>query len=115
MPQTQVTVVEPWELLFLKTLPEPKRIEYNGGLYSVKLQNTFQDKMGRILAIWVIDQFLRPTLEEEAKQLRRTALYQRRNGHLDMARWYEELAHATEREYPQGERQSFFGLIGDGL
>jgi len=111
MPQTQVTVVEPWELLFLKTLPEPKRIEHNGGLYSVRLQNTFQDKMGRILAVWVIDQFLCPTPEEEARQLRRTVLYHRRNGNLDMARWYEELAHKAEHEYPQGKMNDFHGLM----
>lgn len=63
MAQTKLTLTETYQVLFGASLDEPEHIEHNGGLYSVKLQNTFQDKRGCIVAVWVIDQFLRPARE----------------------------------------------------
>jgi len=101
MAQTKTTLTEPWLVAMGRPLHEPSGpIEHNGGLYSFKLQNTFQTKDSHIIAIWVIDQYLRPTPVEEAKHLQRITLQHRRNGHFDMARWYEELIHRTLNEYP---------------
>lgn len=94
-------------------LREPSRIEHNGGLWTVKLQNTFQNKRGDIVAVWVIDQYMRPTPAEEARQLRRTAQNHRRSlDHLDMAMWYEEMAHRAEHEYPDNDTNRTFHGIG---
>ena len=101
MAQTKTTLTEPWLVAMGRPLHEPSGpLEHEGGLYSFRLQNTFQTKDSHIIAIWVIDQYLRPTPQKEAEQLQRIVLQHRRNGNFDMARWYEELAHRTLHEYP---------------
>lgn len=59
MAQTKLTLTETYQVLFGASLDEPEYIEHNGAIYSAKLQNTFQDKRGCIVAVWVIDKFLR--------------------------------------------------------
>jgi hypothetical protein len=110
--QTKTTLTESWLLALGRPLSEPATIEHNGGIWSVKLQNSFQTKDGHVIAVWVINQFLRPTPQEEAIHLRRTAVHHRHSGYYDAARYYEELAHKAEREYPPATTsQEFPGLV----
>ncbi len=105
MPMTVLTLTDS----SLHALVEPEHIEWNGGLWSPKLQNTFLVQHGtRILAIWEIGAFLRETPAVLAERRRRRAWEHRQNGDLDLAWASEEMAHAIERGYPLPERWMYW-------
>jgi hypothetical protein len=105
MPKTVLTLTE----TYCHSLVEPEHIEYDGGIWGTKLQNTFLVRQGtQILAVWELGTFLRPTPAKEAEYRRRIALQHRREGNLDLAWASEEMAHAIERGYPIPERWMYW-------